>query len=255
LDGQCKTTDPQRILGVLLNDWTKCNTKDVLHVLGNHELYCFEKKEAAKLFGLTVWNYSFVPAVGWKIIVLDSYYVTTLDKDTEAEAHSLLANHNPNNTRSQQVDWLKGLTGEERRFVPYNGAVGKEQLEWLRKELDSEGDTKVIVATHVPLMPGSCCSETLAWDYEGKQRRKQKRNRGRIEEKIKREEKEEDVIVVFLFFLFKLVGQRCWQCCTAVVPALLRCLRATITTEDTSSTKRAKYITSRCPRPWFVQTR
>ena len=67
------------MLSALLNDWTKCQSK-ILHVLGNHELYCFEKEEAAKLFGVSEWNYSYVPAPGWKIVVADTYGLTTLDK-------------------------------------------------------------------------------------------------------------------------------------------------------------------------------
>ncbi len=45
------------------------------------------------------------------------------------EAHAFLVNHNPNDVRSYQVDWLAGLQGEDRRFVPYNGAFGKKVCE------------------------------------------------------------------------------------------------------------------------------
>lgn len=91
--------------------------------------------------------------------------------------------HNPNDVRSRMVDWLAGLKGEERRFVPYNGALGQkvryvvcfcvvfdalwclQQREWLAKELDC--DCRVIVATHVPFFPGSCAPECLSWDFPG----------------------------------------------------------------------------------------
>ncbi len=59
---------------------------------------------------------------------------------------------------------MAGMKGTARRFVPYNGAAGAEQLHWLAKELDC--DERVIVASHVPLLPGSCEDECLLWDYE-----------------------------------------------------------------------------------------
>lgn len=80
LDGQCKDTDPHKVLSWLLSDWSKCTASKILHAVGNHELYCFEKDEAAKLFGLSAWNYAMSPAAGWKIIVCDSYGLSTLDK-------------------------------------------------------------------------------------------------------------------------------------------------------------------------------
>ena len=162
LDGQCKKTDPHSVLADLLHDWKPCPS--VLHVLGNHELYCFDKSECAKLMGLTAWNYAMAPAPGWKVLVLDSYRLSTLTTDTEMEAFRFLSNKNPNNVRSNQVDWLAGLAGTARRFVPYNGGLGEEQLQWLARELDC--DERVIIAAHVPLLPGSCDPECLAWDYE-----------------------------------------------------------------------------------------
>jgi hypothetical protein len=50
LDGQCEKY-ADRALGDLLDDWKKCDSK-VLHVLGNHELYCFSKPESLNKFSL-----------------------------------------------------------------------------------------------------------------------------------------------------------------------------------------------------------
>lgn len=89
---------------------------------------------------------------------------STLDKATEADAYEFLRKRNPNDVR-HSVDWVAGLIGPQRRFVPYNGALGVAQLQWLKRELD-EPDVNVIIATHVPMAPESCAPECLLWDYE-----------------------------------------------------------------------------------------
>ncbi len=96
LDGQCKKTDPRSVLRELLNDWKQC-ASPAMHVLGNHELYCFDKDECARLMSLASWHYVVRPAAGWKVVVLDSYKISTLSTDTEmvrgiTEFFVLLAN-------------------------------------------------------------------------------------------------------------------------------------------------------------------
>lgn len=62
---------------------------------------------------------------------------------------------------------LAHCAGTDRRFVPYNGAVGAKQLEWLRGELQeaaAAGD-RVIVAAHVPLHPEASDSSALLWNF------------------------------------------------------------------------------------------
>jgi manganese-dependent ADP-ribose/CDP-alcohol diphosphatase len=88
---------------------------------------------------------------------------STLSPDLAEDAFQYLEKFNPNNVRSNKVDWVAGLTGDEKRFVPYNGGFGEEQRKWLAQELDC--DDKVIIASHIPLFPGSCGDSTLLWDY------------------------------------------------------------------------------------------
>ena len=165
LDGQCKKTDPRAVATDVLADWKKMGSTPVLHALGNHELYCFSKEEAAALFGVAKeWRYTFSPHPGWKVIVCDSYGLTTLDSRTEKDAFAFLSNHNPNDVRSMQVDWVAGLQGTQRRFVPYNGGFGEEQRQWLARELDC--DERVIIATHIPIAQESCSDACLLWDFE-----------------------------------------------------------------------------------------
>jgi manganese-dependent ADP-ribose/CDP-alcohol diphosphatase len=55
-----------------------------------------------------------------------------------------------------------------RRFLPYNGAFGDAQLEWLRGELRASKSRRqrAIVCTHVPIGVGSCQDVTLNWDFD-----------------------------------------------------------------------------------------
>lgn len=75
---------------------------------------------------------------------------------------------NPNDIASNNVDWTKGLSGLDRRFLPYNGAFGAPQLDWLRGELRSckARQQRALVFTHVPIGVGSCDDVTLNWDFD-----------------------------------------------------------------------------------------
>jgi len=58
--------------------------------------------------------------------------------------------------------------GYQKRFVPYNGGFGKEQLAWFRKELVGAAGAgeRVIVMSHVIIHPEACCGTSMAWDYD-----------------------------------------------------------------------------------------
>ena len=153
LDGLNKgRNEEEKALDTLMHDWKKCTSR-VFHVLGNHELYCFNKDEARRRFDMAAWNYVHSPKPGFKIIVCDAYGMSTLTPDLAEESFQYLEKHNPNNVRSTKVDWVKDLKGLDRRYVPYNGGLGAAQLKWLEKELDC--DDKIIVCSHIPLCPGS----------------------------------------------------------------------------------------------------
>jgi len=80
---------------------------------------------------------------------------------------TIYAKKNPNQVEIN-ADWAKGLSGLDRRFMPFNGAVSDAQLEWLNTVLDEavkEGQN-VIILTHVPIAPGSCSDKCLLWNYD-----------------------------------------------------------------------------------------
>lgn len=125
----------------------------VLNLVGNHELYNFQRDGLSRRLGGAKPFDSFVPAFGHRILVLGAYQEATLgwpEGDPRRErALRTLREHNPNDMAGG--DWFRGLTGPGRRWVPYNGGLGAEQLAWLRQELRAarrEGE-RVIVLSHV----------------------------------------------------------------------------------------------------------
>ena len=59
------------------------------------------------------------------------------------------------------------VKGHERRFVPYNGGLGEEQLAWMRMELAdaAKAGERVLIMCHVILHPEACGGSTMVWDY------------------------------------------------------------------------------------------
>ena len=66
------------------------------------------------------------------------------------------------------TDWLTGLTGTNRRFLPYNGGITDTQKQWLQTTLEKahNANEKVIIFSHIPLCRGSCDDCVLLWNYE-----------------------------------------------------------------------------------------
>lgn len=157
------------------------------HCIGNHELYNFTEKE------LRAWMsrdsrielkdanfYAFSPAPGFLVVVLNSYEINYANqKDANengdvsllvrnAEARRLLDANNPNDNKNSPT----GLVDFDRRWVAFNGGLGKHQLQWFESQLSSAKSKreKVLVVSHVPIEPKACADILdLAWDYEGAQ--------------------------------------------------------------------------------------
>jgi len=164
---------PETRLGEVLQvfDKLKCPRLDVL---GNHELYNFKRDQIPELLNFTMdgvdrFYYSFCPYPGWRGIVLDSFDIAQIgyekDHPNYKAARAILEKNNPRDT-SCWGDWTTGLTDEQKRFVPLNGAIGREQLDWLRTELKSAAGAgeQVVIFTHVPIFCQG--SSTLLWDYK-----------------------------------------------------------------------------------------
>lgn len=142
----------------------------VLHVVGNHDLYNFPRAQLARQLYDGDPYYAFVPHRSWRIVVLDAFQESLIgwpEGDVRrVRATISIKAHNPNDV-TVDGDWFAGLEGLERRWVPYNGALGAEQLTWLRRELRAarHAGERVLVLSHVILHPAACDGTTLAWDY------------------------------------------------------------------------------------------
>ena len=158
-----------------------------LDVIGNHELYCASRKDLRELLPCygskkDILCYSKVIAKGkWRLVVLDSYAVSLLNGNRSEliddpiptgleEAEDILKANNPNILRqpSDNYDWFKGLPTEKYRYVPYNGAIGKWQIDWLKNELKEAWDEKqfVVIFSHIPFSGKTTNPRSLHWDME-----------------------------------------------------------------------------------------
>eukprot|EP01128_Nolandella_sp_AFSM9_P009459 TRINITY_DN6059_c0_g1_i1.p1 TRINITY_DN6059_c0_g1~~TRINITY_DN6059_c0_g1_i1.p1 ORF type:complete len:342 (-),score=58.73 TRINITY_DN6059_c0_g1_i1:52-1005(-) len=144
------------------------------HLIGNHELYNFTRDEMASVLNNRTPTgesyYSFSPTPGWRFVALDSFELSVLNGDgpQKDEADKFLKKHNPNDVTSKSVDWVAGLVGPEKRFVPYNGGMGAKQLEFVENTLAEAAakNERVILLSHTPVCPGSCGESCLLWNYE-----------------------------------------------------------------------------------------
>jgi len=149
-----------------------------INLVGNHELYNYDRAALSKADWLQHGDkeyYAFTPVPGWRVAVVDSYQIALIghadDDPRRLEAVDMLAKENPNvHPDGRAGDWFEGMedAGYRRRFVPYNGGFGREQLEWLKSELRSaaRAGERVLVLSHVPLHPEACGGGNMAWDYE-----------------------------------------------------------------------------------------
>ena len=114
-------------------------------------------------------HYSWSPHPGWRFVFLDSYDVSLIGYSTEDNqllAKALLNDNNPNDL-TKSGTWFDNLPFDKSRWVPYNGMISDEQLEWLEKTLSDsvKMNERVIIFCHQPvyspLRPNS-----LVWNAE-----------------------------------------------------------------------------------------
>lgn len=161
-------------------------TKGLFHyAFGNHDYYCFNREELfehmsphslqesyhvlggpcspQKLY------YDFSPCQGWRFIMIDSYDVSMIGSSSEANANfakKLLAQNNPNDL-SKSGGWFHNLPLQNYRFVPYNGGVSEEQLQWLEDVVrqSSERKEKVLCFSHQPVF-APYKPQSVIWNCE-----------------------------------------------------------------------------------------
>jgi len=157
----------------------RCAPCPAVSIVGNHELYNFDRAQLARASGEGAWLkhgdkefHSFAPAAGWRVVVLDPYQLALIghaqDDPRRLAAVDLIGRENPSvDPSGAGGEWFKDVTGYNRRFVPYNGGLGGEQLTWLRAELAAAAaaSERVVIMCHVILHPKACGGGTMVWDY------------------------------------------------------------------------------------------
>ncbi len=114
--------------------------------------------------------YDISPIPGFRFIFIDGYEVSTQWATSEAhaeQARALLRAKNKN-VEDPHGDWFVDLAVEDMKYVPYNGAVGAEQLEWVRQVLlrAKVAEEKVLLFSHMPLLPACCRPSGLLWNSD-----------------------------------------------------------------------------------------
>ena len=166
-------------LNTVLTLLQKAPTPHFVHCIGNHELYNFKREQlyqvlasnppGAELAAHSKAYFSFQPHPKFTMIVLDPYDISTLApaNDNPEPAYRMLSENNPNDVRTGK-DFTAGLQGIQKRWVPYNGAIGDQQLSWLEATVCAaqKSRQRVVILTHVGVCPGSTEDSTLIWNYD-----------------------------------------------------------------------------------------
>jgi len=147
--------------------------------LGNHDLVCLTRAQILETFipqcvratcSVERLYYDVSPLPGVRFIFLDGYDKSVLGPSKEehkAEVEALLARKNPN-LSVPGASWFEGLGPMDRRYVPYNGAVGAEQLAWLENTLFycSAARERAFLFTHMPIYAAACRVSGLVLNAE-----------------------------------------------------------------------------------------
>ena len=160
----------------VLEELQKSDCKFMVNIIGNHELYNFHRGELDKRLGVLRDGFSWYSFKPWeslplRFVVLDGYDISTIqgmDDEKTSEAKRFLKMHNPNDIDTFGVEWSKGLQGISKRFMPYNGMVGAEQMQWFKETLKKscEGEESVIILSHIPIHPDAADNLCLLWNYQ-----------------------------------------------------------------------------------------
>ncbi|KAL9272801.1 Manganese-dependent ADP-ribose/CDP-alcohol diphosphatase-like protein, partial [Drosera capensis] len=171
VDGFCPRDESLNSVKKVVAEFEKFDGP-VYHMIGNHCLYNLPRDELVPMLRIPgrsgLAYYEFSPTPDYRFVVLDAYDVSaigwTRDHPNTLKAMAFLEEKNPNADKNSP----NGLVGLDRRFLLFNGAVGKEQLDWLDSVLQdaSNSEQKVIICCHIPLDPGASSDDSLLWNYE-----------------------------------------------------------------------------------------
>lgn len=114
--------------------------------------------------------YDVSPVEGFRFLFIDGYEMSTLSPISSEhleQSNTLLSQKNKNLVRNDG-DWFVDLEPEDMKYVPYNGAVSQEQLQWIRDTLHyaRQHSERCIIFSHMPIYPESCRPSGLMWNSE-----------------------------------------------------------------------------------------
>ncbi|XP_077228983.1 manganese-dependent ADP-ribose/CDP-alcohol diphosphatase-like protein [Tasmannia lanceolata] len=171
VDGFCPKEQSQTAVEKVVKEFENFNSP-IHHMIGNHCLYNLPRSDLIRLLKMPSCHgrsyYDFSPSPEYRFVVLDGFDISAIgwssDHPNSLEAMKLLEDKNPNIDKNSP----NGMVGLERRFLMFNGAVGKEQMEWLIGVLrdSTMSEQKVVVCCHLPLDPGAASPEALLWNYD-----------------------------------------------------------------------------------------
>ncbi|XVF54569.1 hypothetical protein PTKIN_Ptkin05aG0191700 [Pterospermum kingtungense] len=172
VEGKCPKDQSLNVIKKVIGEFENFNGP-VYHMIGNHCLYNLPRDKLLPLLKIPNCGgghayYDFSPTPEYRLVVLDGYDISAIgwpdDHPNALEAWKLLREKNPNSEKNSP----EGLEGLDRRFLMFNGAVGKEQMKWLDCVLQDATNLKqkVIICCHLPLDPGASSKEALLWNYD-----------------------------------------------------------------------------------------
>ena len=171
VDGFCPKDQSFNTVKKIVDEFDKFNGQ-VYHLIGNHCLYNLPREKLLPLLKIQSLEgyayYDFSPVPEYRFVVLDGYDISAIgwpkNHQKTLEAMKFLKEKNPNEDKNSPT----GLAGLERRFLMFNGGIGKEQMEWLNNILQeaTKLKQKVVVCCHLSLYPGASSKEALLWNYD-----------------------------------------------------------------------------------------
>lgn len=171
VDGFCPKDQSLASVKKVVGEFEKFNGP-THHLIGNHCLYNLPRDKLIHLLKIPSLDrhayYDFSPTPEYRFVILDGYDISAIgwpeSHPNTLEALKFLRERNPNTDKNSPV----GLKGLERRFLMFNGGIGREQIEWLDDVLQDAIKLKqnVVVCCHLPLDPGAVSQEALLWNYD-----------------------------------------------------------------------------------------
>ncbi|KAL3824894.1 hypothetical protein ACJIZ3_020923 [Penstemon smallii] len=171
VDGFCPKDQSLNTFKRIVNEFNLFNGP-VHHMIGNHCLYNLPREKLLPILNIPSHDnlayYEFSPIPQYRFVVLDGFDISAIgwpkDHVKTIKAVNFLKERNPNSDKNCPT----GLVGRERRFLMFNGAVGKQQLEWLDRVLQdaTKLNQRVVICCHLPLDPHAASNEALLWNYD-----------------------------------------------------------------------------------------